>query len=121
MPPSLQLKPTDPPTRVESQTSTTYLHTETDEPHIKQTTSIVTLHYWCYVLHGFLLITQIVLLAMLCSHPEHNVTIAFDNSVLTIGLSAFLQAFYTVSDTRGTKHTSHGITVCSYIQRYWSL
>ena len=104
MPPSLQLKPTDsdPLTGVESQASTTYLHAEIDEPHLKQSTSIVTLHYRCYVLHGFLLIIQTVLLAMLCSHPEHNVTIAFDNSVLTIGLSAFLQAFYTVSDTRGT-------------------
>ncbi|KAF8557944.1 hypothetical protein OG21DRAFT_1494264 [Imleria badia] len=33
---------------------------------------------------------------MLWSHPERNVTVAFDNSVLTIGLSAFLQAFYTL-------------------------
>ena len=94
------------------------LHSETGKPHIKPSTSIVALHYWCYILHGFLLIIQIVLLAMLWSHPERNITIGFDNSILTIGLSAFLQAFYTVCDVRGIKRTSHNL--CSSIQRYWS-
>ena len=94
---SLQLKPTvDALTRVASPATR---QGKTDEPRIKRSTPIVALHYWCYVFHGFLLIIQIVLLAMLSSHPERNVTIAFDNSVLTIGLSAFLQGFYTVSDT----------------------
>ena len=118
MPPSLQFEAIEPQTGVESQASATSLREETDKPHIKRSTSIVALHYWCYVLHGFLLILQIVLLVMLWSHPERSVTVAFDNSVLTIGLSAFLQAFYTVCDTRGTKHTAHNVFSC--IRRYWS-
>lgn len=108
MPPSRQLEPTDPLTGVEPQASATSLREETnsDEPPIKRSsTSVVTYHYyWCYVLHGFLAILQIVLLVMLWSHPERRITVAFEDSVLTIGLSAFLQAFYTVCDIRGTKY-----------------
>lgn len=118
MPPSLQFEPIDPVESQASAAAVTSLSEETDEPHTKRSTSIVALHYWCYVLHGFLSILQIVLLVMLWSHPERSVTLAFDNSVLTIGLSAFLQAFYTVCDTRGTKRTAHNVFSC--IRRYWS-
>ena len=99
MPPSLDTQPVecDPRAEAESHTSTTpTLHVDIVDPHIKRPTSDIALHYWCYALHGFLLITQVALLAMLYSHPEHSVTLTFDNSALTIGLSAFLQAFYTV-------------------------
>lgn len=81
-------------------------------------TGAIALHYWCYILHGLLLVLQIILFAMLWSHPEHKVTVAFDNSALTIGLSAFLQAFYTVRDMWSAKHTSYH--VFSSIRRYWS-
>lgn len=53
---------------------------------------------WCYSLHAFLCILHLVLLAMLWDHPEHAFTIPLDNSIWTTGLSAFLQAFYTVRD-----------------------
>ena len=114
MPPPIENNSTDSPTGVGSSA----VHLETGKPHIKRSTFTLVFHYGCYILHGLLLIIQIVLLAMLWSHPERNVTIAFDNNVLTIGLSAFLQAFYTASDTRGAKHISHN--VCSSIRRYWS-
>ena len=118
MPPSLQSRSIDPLRGVlaASQASTTSLYGKTNGPHI--TTSIVALRYWRHVLHGILSILQIVLLAMLWSHPERHVTVAFDNSILTIGPSTFLQAFYTVCDTRGTKHTFHNVFSC--ILRYWS-
>ncbi|KAH0828806.1 hypothetical protein J3R83DRAFT_3254 [Lanmaoa asiatica] len=54
------------------------------------------LRRWCYSLHALLCILHLVLLVMLWSHPEHAFTIPFDNSILTVGLSAFLQAFYTL-------------------------
>lgn len=116
MPPFLSFKLSDPLARVESQSPTTTLH-EIDESHMKRSTSIVALH-WCYVLHAILLITQALLLAFLWGHPEHNVTIAFENSVLTVGLSAFLEAFYTVCDIQSVGHMFHDIFSC--IQHYWS-
>jgi hypothetical protein len=33
---------------------------------------------------------------MLFRHPEHRVTVPADSTILTVGLTAFLQAFYTV-------------------------
>lgn len=91
MPPPAQFPSTDPPpAAVEFQPST---HQKIYEDDIKR---VAALHYWCYVLHAVLFFLQVVLLAMLWDHPERNITIAFENSALTIGLSAFLQAFYTV-------------------------
>ena len=54
------------------------------------------LRRWCYSLHALLCILHIILLAMLWHHPEQAFTLPFDNSILTTGLSAFLQAFYSV-------------------------
>ncbi|KAF8136907.1 hypothetical protein EV363DRAFT_1155909 [Boletus edulis] len=51
---------------------------------------------WCYSLHAILCILHLVLLAMLWHHPEHRFTLPFDNSILSSGLSTFLQAFYTL-------------------------
>ncbi|KIJ64354.1 hypothetical protein HYDPIDRAFT_28797 [Hydnomerulius pinastri MD-312] len=51
---------------------------------------------WCYSLHVLLVIIHVVLLAMLPAHPEHRVIIPFDSDVLITGLSALLQAFYTL-------------------------
>ncbi|KAF8836820.1 hypothetical protein BDN67DRAFT_262108 [Paxillus ammoniavirescens] len=55
-----------------------------------------TLRNWCYVLHGILVIIHVVLVAMLFRHPEHRVTVPANSTILTVGLSAFLQAFYTI-------------------------
>ena len=54
------------------------------------------LHRWCYILHILLCTLHLVLLVVSRYHLEHAVTIPFDNTVLTTGLSVFLQAFYTV-------------------------
>ncbi|KAF9218274.1 hypothetical protein BS17DRAFT_836668 [Gyrodon lividus] len=54
------------------------------------------LRYWCYALHAFLAVIHVILVAMLFGHPEHRVTVPTDSSILTVGLSAFLQAFYTI-------------------------
>ncbi|KAF8842346.1 hypothetical protein BDN67DRAFT_383903 [Paxillus ammoniavirescens] len=54
------------------------------------------LRRWCYVLHGFLAVIHVVLVAMLFGHPEHRVTVPADSTILTVGLTAFLQAFYTI-------------------------
>ncbi|KAF9219704.1 hypothetical protein BS17DRAFT_769774 [Gyrodon lividus] len=77
------------------------LHTDSrdrpheDENHTSSKGSSV-LQYWCYALHAFLAVIHVILVAMLFGHPEHRVTVPTDSSILTVGLSAFLQAFYTV-------------------------
>ena len=95
MPPNLQVGSSTGPLVLEDSTITPH---EMDERRIERSTSTVALHYWCYALHAILFLLQIALLAMLWSHPEHNVSMTLDNSVVTIGLSALLQAFYTVGD-----------------------
>lgn len=52
--------------------------------------------HWCYALHAVLVGLHVTLLAVLVHHPEHSVIIPFDSKTMTIGLSAFLQATYTV-------------------------
>ena len=95
MPPNLQVGSSTGPLVLEDSTTTPH---EMDERRIERSTSTAALRYWCYALHAILFLLQIVLLAMLKSHPEHNVSMTLDNSVITIGLSALLQAFYTVGN-----------------------
>ena len=59
---------------------------------------------WCYALHIILVTLHTVLLVLLIYHPEHSVVIASDSSVMTVGLSALLQAVYTVCQFRLTEH-----------------
>jgi hypothetical protein len=54
------------------------------------------LRHWCYALHAFLAVIHVVLVVMLFRHPEHRVTVPADSTILTVGLTAFLQAIYTV-------------------------
>ncbi|KAF8837093.1 hypothetical protein BDN67DRAFT_1005137 [Paxillus ammoniavirescens] len=54
------------------------------------------LRHWCYALHAFLAVIHVVLVAMLFCHPEHRVIVSANSTVLTVGLTAFLQAFYTI-------------------------
>ncbi|KAF8440848.1 hypothetical protein L210DRAFT_2117352 [Boletus edulis BED1] len=51
---------------------------------------------WCYGLHIVLVALHIVLLVLLVHHPEHSVVIPFETNILTTGLSALLQAIYTL-------------------------
>ena len=80
--------------------SSTILHEDINAQQVKSLTDhprgVHGLHRWCYSFHVLLCILHLVLLAMLWHHPEHAFTIPFDNSILTTGLSAFLQAFYSV-------------------------
>ena len=79
--------------------SSTTLHEDINAQRVKSTTDhprVDGMRHWCYSLHILLCIIHLVLLAMLWRHPEHALTIPFDNSILTTGLSAFLQAFYSV-------------------------
>ncbi|KAF8547830.1 hypothetical protein OG21DRAFT_840133 [Imleria badia] len=79
--------------------SSTTLQADVDVQEVKFPTNhpgLDGLRRWCYSLHAFLCILHLVLLAMLWNHPEHAFTIPSDNSILTTGLSAFLQAFYTL-------------------------
>lgn len=55
-----------------------------------------TLRYWCYGLHAFLILIHIALFGLLFTHPEHRFSVPANSTVFTVGLSAFLQAFYTV-------------------------
>ncbi|KAF8434493.1 hypothetical protein L210DRAFT_3506559 [Boletus edulis BED1] len=61
--------------------------------------------HWYYSLHAILCILHLVLLAMLWHHPEHRFMLPFNNSILSSGLSTFLQAFYTTQ----TLTTTHDI------------
>lgn len=76
--------------------SSTTFHEDINTRKIKSHPRVDGSRRWCYSLHAFLCILHLVLLAMLWLHPEHAFTIPFENSVLTTGLSAFLQAFYSV-------------------------
>ncbi|KAF8449298.1 hypothetical protein L210DRAFT_2656525 [Boletus edulis BED1] len=51
---------------------------------------------WCYGLHIVLVALHVVLLVLLVHHPEHSVVIPFETNILTTGLSALLQAVYTL-------------------------
>ncbi|KAG6377267.1 hypothetical protein JVT61DRAFT_1331 [Boletus reticuloceps] len=52
--------------------------------------------HWCYGLHIVLVALHVVLLVLLVHHPEHSVVIPFETNILTTGLSALLQAIYTL-------------------------
>ncbi|KAF8449309.1 hypothetical protein L210DRAFT_3640903 [Boletus edulis BED1] len=50
----------------------------------------------CYALHIVLVALHIVILVLLVHHPEHSVVIPIETNILTTGLSALLQAVYTL-------------------------
>ncbi|KAF8552335.1 hypothetical protein OG21DRAFT_151999 [Imleria badia] len=80
-------------------TSSTTLQEDIDIQEDKSPTNhpgVNGLRRWCYLFHAFLCLLHLALLAMLWHHPEHAFTIPSDNSAFTTGLSASLQAFYTL-------------------------
>ncbi|KAF8449306.1 hypothetical protein L210DRAFT_3640901 [Boletus edulis BED1] len=52
--------------------------------------------HWCYGLHIMIVALHVVLLVLLIHHPEHSVVIPIETNILTTGLSALLQAVYTL-------------------------
>ena len=54
------------------------------------------MHWLCYGLHALLFALHMILIVLLVKHPEHQVTMASDNSWVTTALTVSLQAFYVV-------------------------
>lgn len=51
---------------------------------------------WCYAIHVMLFGLHVTLLALLVHHPEESIVFLHVSDKMTVGLSALLQAIYTV-------------------------